>query len=217
MCLKWWWRSASEHDSLWKRLICSKYNFQGGAWLPNLSSSTTFSKIWGGIIAAVEHQQSLLEFYVSNLQLKVGNGSRIKFWSDQWCGALCLKEEFPRIFQLSNDKEGLLKDFVDVCSNNWLFSFRRSLFDWEKEKLLRLIGIIAPTPTLNLLAQDSASWLAAKPGQTLVSVLYNHSNLAYGGNVSSYSLVWLKYLPPKVQFFSWLAWKQKVKTSVFLQ
>ncbi|XP_028094134.1 uncharacterized protein LOC114294206 [Camellia sinensis] len=54
LLLKWWWRFASDHDSLWKTVICSKYNFQGGVWLPNLSSSSTFSKIWGGIIATVE-------------------------------------------------------------------------------------------------------------------------------------------------------------------
>ena len=29
--------------------------------------------------------------------------------------------------------------------------------------------------------------------------------------------MWINYLPPKVQFFGWLAWKHKVKTSVFLQ
>ena len=43
LLLKWWWRFASDHDSLWKRVLCSKYKFQGGSWLPNLSSSNNFS------------------------------------------------------------------------------------------------------------------------------------------------------------------------------
>ncbi|XP_028105754.1 uncharacterized protein LOC114304806, partial [Camellia sinensis] len=58
---------------------------------------------------------------------------------------------------------------------------------------------------------------AAKPGQSLVSVFYKHTNLAFGANAIFSRWVWISYLPPKVQFFGWLAWRYKVKTLVFLQ
>ncbi|XP_028098890.1 uncharacterized protein LOC114298506 [Camellia sinensis] len=61
-----------------------------------------------------------------------------------------------------------------------------------------------------------AVWLAAKSGQSFVSTLYQYTDLQHGEVMSSCRLVWVKYLPPKVQFFGWLAWKHKVKTSVFL-
>lgn len=66
-------------------------------------------------------------------------------------------------------------------------------------------------PPLNRNEVDKPVWLAAILGKFVVSVLYKHTDLAAGGN-----LVWVNYLPPKVQFFGWLAWKHKVKTSVFL-
>lgn len=101
---------------------------------------------------------------------------------------------------------------VSVATKNWLFTFRRPLFVWEKNELLRLYGIVGSAPSLQLETQDSAVWGAAKPGQSFVSNLYN-----YGGFESFSRLVWIKLLPPKVQFFGWLAWKHKIKTFVFLQ
>ncbi|XP_028113696.1 uncharacterized protein LOC114311727 [Camellia sinensis] len=112
LLLKWWWRFANEHDSLWKKVLCSKYRFQGEEWLPILGPGITSSRIWGDILTTVEQKENLLLFYVSNLQLRVGNGYRIKFWHDKWCGGIILKEEFPRLFQLSNDKDSSIKDLV---------------------------------------------------------------------------------------------------------
>ncbi|CAL5432957.1 unnamed protein product [Camellia sinensis] len=219
LLLKWWWRFVTEPESLWYRVLCSKYQFPGGKWFPNPSLNTSSSYIWNGIETAGEHNQSLSLFFANNLQLKVGNGCRIRFWSDSWCGNVCLKEEFPRLFSLSSQQEGLLKEFVEVSaiSKNWLFTFRRPLFVWEKNELLRLYGIIGSVPSFQAESQDSAIWRASKPGQSFVSNLYNHTCSVYGGTDWFYHLVWIKYLPPKVQFFGWLAWKHKIKTSVFLQ
>lgn len=51
---------------------------------------------------------------------------------------------------------------------------------------------------LNLHTPDKAVWLAAKPGQSFVSTLYQYTDLQHGEVKSSCSLVWVKYLPPKV-------------------
>ncbi|XP_028071521.1 uncharacterized protein LOC114273902 [Camellia sinensis] len=112
-----------------------------------------------------------------------------------------------------------LRDLVEIrdSSYNWPLTFRRHLFEWEKEELLRINGILRGAPTFNLQVNDLALWSAAKPCQTLVSIFYNHTNLALGPNVIFSRWVWINYLPPKVQFFGWLAWRNKVKTLVFLQ
>ncbi|XP_028113519.1 uncharacterized protein LOC114311591 [Camellia sinensis] len=59
--------------------------------------------------------------------------------------------------------------------------------------------------------------LLDQTGQSLVSVFYNFISTVHGTCNHPIHLVWNKQLPPKVQFFSWLAWKYKLKTSVFLQ
>ncbi|XP_028113658.1 uncharacterized protein LOC114311694 [Camellia sinensis] len=95
----------------------------------------------------------------------------IRFWNDYWCGNIRLKDEFPRIYRLSLNKDGLLKDYVDDSgpTKHWVFTFRRPLFDWEKSELLRLNTTLCPTPILNLEAQDNAVWSEAIAGQSLVS------------------------------------------------
>ncbi|XP_028119842.1 glutathione reductase, chloroplastic-like [Camellia sinensis] len=73
---------------------------------------------------------------------------------------------------------GYLKDFVDPSnsSGNWLFNFRRPLFDWEKVELHRLIGSLSAVSGLNQEVQDWVVCLAAQPGQSLVSAFYKHSS-----------------------------------------
>ncbi|XP_028071567.1 uncharacterized protein LOC114273928 [Camellia sinensis] len=61
---------------------------------------------------------------------------------------------------------------------NWVFNFRRRLYDWEDCE-----GAIASA----------------------------------GPSMRISKLIWVKYLPPKFQFFGWPAWKNRIKTSVFLQ
>ncbi|KAL7193860.1 hypothetical protein ACSBR2_025489 [Camellia fascicularis] len=184
----------------------------------DLHSGLRVSKIWGDILVAANQKVSLLQFYINNLQIRVGNGCRVSFWHDCWTGGVSLKESFPRLFRLSNEKDGTLRDYADKRGNseNWVISFRRALFQWEQEELLNLNLYTRPGPTLNMLVKDRVLWLASKSGQSFVSTLHKHTDFEHGEVNNSSRLVWIKYLPPKVQFFGWLAWKHKVKTSVFL-
>ncbi|XP_028058886.1 uncharacterized protein LOC114262720 [Camellia sinensis] len=169
-----------------RKIHLVKWSEGVGKWIPNPSLNTSSSYIWNRIVAVGDQNQSFSLYYASNLQLKVGNGCRIRFWSDSWCGNVCLKEEFPRLFSLSSQKEGLLKDFVEVSgtTKNWLFTFRRSLFVWEKNELLRLYGLVGLAPSIQLESQDSAIWRTAKPGQSFVSNLYNQTSRDSGGTES---------------------------------
>ncbi|XP_028055311.1 uncharacterized protein LOC114259498 [Camellia sinensis] len=218
LLMKWWWRYANEEQVLWKQVLVCKYKAEGGNWRPDIHSGGRVSKIWGDILGAANQNVSLLQFYINNLQIRVGNGCRVSFWHDCWTGGASLKESFPRLFKLSNEKDGTLRDYADKRGNseNWVISFRRALFQWEQEELLNLNLFTSPSPVLNLLVKDSVLWLASKSGQSFVSTLYKHTDVEHGEVNNSSRLVWIKYLPPKVQFFGWLAWKHKVKTSVFL-
>ena len=75
----------------------------------------------------------------------VGNGRRVRFWKDRWCGddPLCIC--FPSLFAISLAKEAWVED---VCSHFgggvWIPRFSRWLNDWEvfdvERFLLRLQG-----------------------------------------------------------------------------
>lgn len=51
---------------------------------------------------------SLFQFYKDNMEILIGNGERISFWSDTWMGSTNLSSQFPRLFQLVVDKDSSL-------------------------------------------------------------------------------------------------------------
>ncbi|CAL5415768.1 unnamed protein product [Camellia sinensis] len=218
LLLKWWWKFGKEVNALWRRLLCSKYRIEEGSWTPLASVSHSHSRVWTDIITVAKHHQQLVEFYVEKLRLRVGNGTRIKFWHDRWLGSRCLKAEFPRIFSLSIDKGGSLLSFYDRRSSveEWNFIFRRNLYDWEKDEVNRLVVVLKDAPPLRSNVEDCATWNGTA-GCLKVSGLYKFSDTPFGPHLSLGKFVWNTDLPPKVQFFGWLAWRNRVKTRGFLQ
>ncbi|CAL5366166.1 unnamed protein product [Camellia sinensis] len=185
---EWWWRFANEDEALWKKVVCSKYNLNGGVWFPTLNQGKRASKLWSDILAAVEHRPMMFNFYTINVQIRVGNGNGV------------------RSFVEKQDSTG-----------GWEISFRRNLFVWEKEELNKLSEELCLAPSLNGNDEDKPVLLAAQSGQCIVSTLYKYIDLEAGEQSIVSKLVWVNYLPPKVQLFGWLAWKHKVKPSDFLQ
>ena len=45
------------------------------------------------------------EKFFSQIQFNVGEGCRVSFWHDPWCGPIPLKELFPAMFACSLSKE----------------------------------------------------------------------------------------------------------------
>ncbi|CAL5434764.1 unnamed protein product [Camellia sinensis] len=74
LLMKWWWRYANEEQALWKQVLVCKYKAEGGNWRPDIHSGGRVSKIWGDILVAANQNVSLLQFYINNLQIRVGNG-----------------------------------------------------------------------------------------------------------------------------------------------
>lgn len=60
-------------------------------------------------------------------RLEVGNGEKIKFWTDLWIGDACLKDKFPTLFNCSSKKDGSIAEFHS--NTGWQPSFRRNLND----------------------------------------------------------------------------------------
>ena len=46
-----------------------------------------------------------------SIGFSLGDGSRIRFWADEWIEGVVLKKAFPRIFDLSVNKLGKVKEF----------------------------------------------------------------------------------------------------------
>ena len=76
---KWCWRFALEQDSLWKQVIVEKYGEKEGGWCFGASREGYGVGLWKAI------RNRWMEFS-KRMAFKVGDGRRVKFWKNRWCG-----------------------------------------------------------------------------------------------------------------------------------
>ena len=85
-------------EAFWRQIISGKYGDLEGGWC--------FKEPRGGYgVGLWKTIRKLWDVISSKLSFSVGNGKRIKFWKDKWCGDEPLNVSFPSLFSLSNFKD----------------------------------------------------------------------------------------------------------------
>lgn len=76
-----------------------------------------------------------------HIRFMVGNGQRIRFWLDCWCGEQTLCCLFPVVCSLARFKDGMMADYLLVVSNSlvWNIQFTRPVNDWEMKEFTAFI------------------------------------------------------------------------------
>jgi hypothetical protein len=66
------------------------------------------------------------------VQFEVGDGSRVLFWHDVWCGELPLKILFPALFNIACTKEAWVEENMDIAHSfiHWNVMFIRPVHNW---------------------------------------------------------------------------------------
>lgn len=68
------------------------------------------------------------------LKRRLGKGDKTKLWEDVWLGNVSLKEMFPRLYNVSENKEMVIEELGvwETESWKWVLSWRRGFFGWEE-------------------------------------------------------------------------------------
>ncbi|XP_057740275.1 uncharacterized protein LOC130957436 [Arachis stenosperma] len=124
LLFKWWWRFSKEDCSLWKKIILS---VRGGPWRD--------------ICHLQIKEQEVRQKMIDGLAIEVGDGRTTRFWEDTWLQIGKLKDCYPRLFFISNQKGSPIGDcgFWDGIEWVWHFQWRRELRQWESETLDQLM------------------------------------------------------------------------------
>ena len=100
---KWSWRFSNEKGALWIEVIKGKYGEEEGGWNSCIPREGYGMSLWRSI--------GKWGHVVSNeMSFVVGDGKRIKSWSDSWCGDTPLCADFPSLFALARAKEAWVGD-----------------------------------------------------------------------------------------------------------
>ncbi|XP_028060624.1 uncharacterized protein LOC114264228 [Camellia sinensis] len=209
---------------------------QGGLGVRNLAEVNDclllkwwWRRVWSDILQLVHKRPAPVEFYLSNLKLSVGNEDRIHLWEDKWLNNLYLKEEFPRLYSLSEEKGCNCSAFVGCKEfthyhlqtplhylNVYLYAFGEPLA-WEEEEVLRLHELLRETPTLSLESKDSCQWMANPEGSFTVASAWKWWMYSKGPNLNVTKDLWKNFAPSKVKFCGWLVWRGRLKTVAVLK
>ncbi|KAE8729083.1 Ubiquitin-activating enzyme E1 1 [Hibiscus syriacus] len=201
---KWSWRFANDRGSVWKKVICSKYNLDPSLLIFKEKLPAFSSWIWKLIVNNHFKDDQFGAKFRSLLDVRVGSGDRISFWSDNWATVSPLKEVFPRLFVLSVNKNGKLKEFGEFKSSVWCWhvQLRRSLSDWELVQFCDLMTLIHNIP----LSKDlSDGWVWRGNGDGIYSVKTSVQACSPVLSVDSFwmKFIWRGLVPPRVEVFLW--------------
>ncbi|XP_073291108.1 protein ILITYHIA [Primulina huaijiensis] len=199
---KWWWRFFEEDETLWKKIIVSKYGLQENGWDAGLARNVTFRCPWKFI-------SRLYPTFKQRVTIKVRGGNKVRFWEDRWWGESSFKEKYPALFRLAslyNLPISFFVHFDNVTRNqSWDFHFRRVVRDGEITQLSELL-VVLDSVTLVEEVDGFIQWSGDSTGIFSVSSFYESF---FPDNPSSefhlFYPIWKVPVPNKIQLFSWTA------------
>jgi hypothetical protein len=111
---KWCWRVLVERESLWFRVLATRYGMEFGR-LKN--GGRTGSAWWREIVRIRDGTGGLREgWFRESVTRTVGDGTNTFFWTDPWMGAIPLSERFGRLFDLAEIKTSSV---AEIFSLGW--------------------------------------------------------------------------------------------------
>ena len=120
----WCWRFANERDSLWRLDISTKFGEEDGGWNTSDIRGGYDTSLWKDI------RKEWLTFSQDSIS-SLGNGRRLRFWKDPWCGEIALCNVFPTLFNLVVHKDASVADVWNSSRENggWFPVFLRHFND----------------------------------------------------------------------------------------
>ncbi|RVX07383.1 putative ribonuclease H protein [Vitis vinifera] len=203
---KWLWRFANENEPLWKQIILSKYDLQEGGWCSKDARNRYGVGVWKAIRKGWENFRSHSRFII-------GDGTKVKFWKDLWCGNQSLKETFPILFNLSVNKEGWVAEAweEDEGGGSWGLRFNRHLNDWEVGEVESLLSKLHPL-TIRRGVEDMFRWKENKIGTFSVKSFYSSFSRDSKPPFPART-IWTPWVPIRASFFGWeAAWNRLLTT-----
>ncbi|WMV19366.1 hypothetical protein MTR67_012751 [Solanum verrucosum] len=197
----------TEDHALWREVIRHKFG-ELNPWCTNVSTDTYGVGVWKTI-------RALWPKLEGNLQKRVGDGKRIKFWKDAWKEQSPLMEIFPDVFILSNNPDGTIYDMWSA--QGWNLFFRRLLNDWEIDIVADLLNRIDDFNGTTA-EPDTLRWKHNIDGQFSVKRVYKmEERVQCRGQPKIWRNLWNSPSPTKVKCFTWLVVKRACLTQEVLK
>ncbi len=197
---KWLWRFGLEVRNLWCRVLVVKYGTALGGWCTNPIRGTYGCGLWKGIMSG-------WGVYSQHVEMVVGQGNRVRFWKDKWCGDTILMDRFPRLFTCSTHRDATI-DNVSTSPDSrgaqeWNVTFVCAFNDCEVAEVVEFFQLLNSNVVTNS-GPDGWRWTLGKAGVFDSRSFYFALSDRPGERFPCES-IWVVKAPPRVAFFIWTA------------
>lgn len=194
----------SDKGSLWCRVLDAKYS----------GSVKRSDSRWWRDINSVCFGSGQGNWFNEAICRRVGDGSEVRFWFDDWTGGGSLKEKFPRLFNLSSQQYATVSEMGEwhVNSWEWNFSWNRNLLDREQIRIVELRRCFAgfsPKPG----EPDRWVWVKESSGAFSVSSAYEFlAGFSAGSHEGLFDYLWASKAPSNSIALAWKVLIKKLQT-----
>ena len=138
---KWLWRFGIEKDALWRQVIEMKYGSVWGGWCTSSVNGPYGVGLWKNI------SQGWPSFS-SHILYDIGDGCRVKFGQDRWCGETSLAVRYPALFRFCRNKDASVAELMMFANGVvfWDVSFFRGVHVRDLEALSDFMESIYASP-----------------------------------------------------------------------
>lgn len=214
LLFKWAWRLFAEPDSLWCRVIRCKYKY---SWYlsPSDLEVPSHGGPWKKICGSLLNNPHAKNLTLKGPRKRVGNGLNTLFWLETWITDSPLKEKFPRLFSISSHQRASVNAMGLWDGHSWLwnFSWTRELRVRDTAEKVQLESLLNKV-CISLESADEVIWAPSKTGS--FSVKSFAEELAKMDQSTPHDpligKVWKGLVPPRIEFFAWLACHGKLNT-----
>ena len=147
-------------------MIGVKYGQEDFGWRTKEARGTYGVGVWKEIMKEAK-------WCWDNIKFKVGKGTRVKFWTAQWCGNATLSQNFPQLFELAVHRNATVNEMWDssIGQGGWNLRFHRDFNDWELDLIRGLLNMLKDFRISS--EEDVVLWKGGGHGKYGVKVAYN--------------------------------------------
>ncbi|XP_035544454.1 uncharacterized protein LOC108983424 isoform X2 [Juglans regia] len=203
---KWLWRYQEEGESLWKEVVVSRHGGAWGGWCTN--------EVRGGYgVGLWRYIRGGWQCFENNVRFVVGQGTRIKFWQNVWCGERSLERAFPALYNIAINREASIADLCVIAQDSfqWNILFTRANHDWELSIVSEFFSMIYSSERLT--TQDDRLQWRGKDSKKFSVKTYYKILVSQGNEYFPWKSIWKSRVPSKVAFFVWTAALGKILTT----
>nr|KYP48155.1 Putative ribonuclease H protein At1g65750 family [Cajanus cajan] len=209
---KWRWNLFHDSNSLWVKLLESKY----GGWRNLVEGEDKRShSYWWKDLRRVCGSNNEQQWFDNMMTWKLMDGERIKFWEDKWLGNISLANKFPRLYVNSLQNHWTIKNMGTWSGTLWIWDlkWRRRWLRRDDTQLQELESLLREV-SLDNMHQDFWVW---DPGQdekyTVNSAYKEKLSWKYGRDeIPVLKQLWKLKIPPKAATLIWRLYQKGMPT-----